>query len=462
MQHSSQTSRTPSVTQLRQVLTGEVIGPDDFGYDEARAVFYGIDRKPAAIVRPTDADEVAYVVSIARDTGTDLAVRSGGHSIAGHSVSDGGLVLDLSAMKAFHVDTENMTVWAETGLTAGELTSALGRHGLAVGFGDTGSVGIGGLTLGGGAGFLSRKFGLTIDSLLAAELVTADGKVTEVDSENHPDLFWAIRGGGGNFGVATRFLFRLQEVDEIVGGMLILPATADNISSFVELAGLAPEELSTIANVMKAPPMPFLPEDLVGSPVLFSILVYAGDAETGEEVVAPFRNLDTPILDMVERGSYAGIYEAEEEGAPPFIFAVRTLFADDIDKSDADAILEALEASTAPMAVTQIRVMGGAVRRVPDDATAYSHRNRPIMINVASAYPDPGEAATHEAWVDDLSKILGKGDDEAYVNFLGDVDGSRVMEAYPGQTWERLREIKRHYDPGNLFRLNQNIPPATS
>ena len=157
MQHSSQTSRTPSVTQLRQVLTGEVIGPDDFGYDEARAVFYGIDRKPAAIVRPTDADEVAYVVSIARDTGTDLAVRSGGHSIAGHSVSDGGLVLDLSAMKAFHVDTENMTVWAETGLTAGELTSALGRHGLAVGFGDTGSVGIGGLTLGGGAGFLSRK-----------------------------------------------------------------------------------------------------------------------------------------------------------------------------------------------------------------------------------------------------------------------------------------------------------------
>jgi hypothetical protein len=222
-------------------------------------------------------------------------------------------------------------------------------------------------------------------------------------------------------------LFRLQEVGEILGGMLILPATADNISSFVELAGSAPEELSTIANVMKAPPMPFLPEDLVGSPVLFSILVYAGNAETGEEVVAPFRNLDTPILDMVERGTYAGIYEAEEEGAPPFIFAVRTLFADDIDKSDADAILEALEASTAPMAVTQIRVMGGAVGRVPDDATAYSHRSRPIMINVASAYPDPGEAATHEAWVDGLSKILGKGDDEAYVNFLGDVGGSRVM-----------------------------------
>jgi FAD/FMN-containing dehydrogenase len=457
MQHASQ---TPTPAQLREMIRGEVIAPEDDGYDEARTVFYGIDRKPAAITRPIDANEVASVVSIARDTGAELAVRSGGHSIAGHSVSEGGIVLDLSAMKAIDLDVENRTVWAQAGLTAGELTSALGEHELAVGFGDTGSVGIGGLTLGGGAGFLSRKHGLTIDSLLAAELVTADGKVSVVDSENQPDLFWAIRGGGGNFGVATRFLFRLQKVGEIVGGMLILPATADNIASFVELAGAAPDELSTIANVMKAPPMPFLPEEMVGHPVLFSILVYAGDAETGEDVVAPFRKLDTPILDMVERGPYAGIYEAEEEGAPPFIFAVRNLFADDIDKSDADAILDALDASTAPMAVTQIRVMGGAVGRVPNDATAYGHRSRPIMLNVASAYPDPGEAATHEAWVDGLSKILGKGDDEAYVNFLGDVDDRRVMEAYPGQTWERLREIKRRYDPGNLFRLNQNIPPA--
>ncbi len=461
MQHSSQTPKTPSVVQLGQVLTGEVIGPEDSGYDEARAVFYGMDRKPAAIVRPTDADEVAYVVSIARDTGTELAVRSGGHSIAGHSVSDGGLVLDLSAMKGMSTDDENKTVWAQTGLTAGELTGALGRHGLAVGFGDTGSVGIGGLTLGGGAGFLSRKFGLTIDSLIAAELVTADGKVTRVDSENHPDLFWAIRGGGGNFGVATGFLFRLQEVGEIVGGMLILPATADNISSFVELAGSAPEELTTIANVMKAPPMPFLPEDLVGRPVLFSILVYAGDVDTGEEVVAPFRGLDTPIVDMVEPGTYAGIYEAEEEEqAPPFTFAVRNLFADDIDKSDGDAILEALETSTAPMAVTQIRVMGGAVARVRDDATAYAHRSRPIMINVASAFADPAERTTHESWVDTLAKTLSGGGEEAYVNFLGDVAEARVRQAYPGGTWDRLREVKRRYDPGNLFRLNQNIPPA--
>jgi FAD/FMN-containing dehydrogenase len=454
-------SVTPSVTQLREILEGEVITPDDTGYDEARAVFYGIDRKPSAIVRPTNADEVAYVVSIARDTGTELAVRSGGHSLAGYAVSEGGLVLDLFAMKAIEIDADNRTVWAQTGLTAGELTSALGEHGLAVGFGDTGTVGIGGLTLGGGAGFLSRKYGLTIDSLLAAELVTADGKVTLVDADHHPDLFWAIRGGGGNFGVATRFQFRVEEVPEIVGGMLILPATSENIVSFVELATEAPEELTTILNVMNAPPMPFLPEELVGQPILFSILVYAGDSTKGEDVVSPFRNLDTPLLDMVQPGTYAGIYEAEEEGAPPFIFAIRNFFADEVDKAGAEAVLEALETSTAPMAVAQIRVMGGAVGRVPNDATAYGHRNLPIMVNVASAYSDPEEVGTHETWVNDLAKILGNGGEESYVNFLGEVDESRVRQAYPPETWERLREIKRRYDPGNLFRLNQNIPPAT-
>ena len=452
----------PSTRQLRTVLHGEVIGPEDAAYDEARSVFYGIDRRPAMIVRPRDANEVAYIVSVARDTGSDLAVRSGGHSLAGHSVSDGGIVLDLTRLKAIEIDPDNRTVWAEAGLTAAELTNALAAHGLAVGFGDTGTVGIGGLTLGGGAGFLARKHGLTIDSLLAADLVTADGKVTRVDSESHPDLFWAIRGGGGNFGVATRFQYRLEEVDEIVGGMLILPATVENIASFVELAGAAPEELTTIASVMKAPPMPFLPDETVGRPILFAILVYAGDLDTGEQVVQPFRSLDTPIADMVKRGRYTEIYEGEEVAAPPFSFAVRNMFADDVDRSDAETIMGALAESTAPMAVAQIRVMGGAVERVPNDATAYAHRGRPIMVNVASAYADPDEAETHEAWVDGLAKVLSDGSEESYVGFLGDVDQVKVRQAYPGDAWERLREVKRRYDPSNLFRLNQNIPPATS
>jgi FAD/FMN-containing dehydrogenase len=461
MQNPSITTTDLSIPKLREVLDGEVITPEDASYDEARSGFYGIDRKPGVIVRPTDANEVAYVVSIARDTGTELAVRSGGHSIAGYGSSDGGIVLDLSAMKAVHVDPRQRTVWAQAGLTAGELTSALGDHRLAVGFGDVGSVGIGGITLGGGVGFLSRKHGLTIDSLLAAELVTADGKVIRVDGENHPDLFWAIRGGGGNFGVATRFKFRLHEVDRIVGGMLILPATKETIAGFVELAAAAPDELSTIANVMKAPPMPFLPEELHGQVILFSLLVYSGDPEIGESVVAPFRELAIPLHDMVEPGRYAAIYEEEEAGPPPGVFAVRNFFVDDIDPAAAEMIVEQVNASTAAMAVTQIRVLGGAISRIPDEASAYAHRQRPIMVNVASMFLQSDEAETHEAWVDGLATALGD-NGEAYVNFIGDEGQPRVRQAYPGQTWERLREVKHRYDPANLFRLNQNIPPAGS
>jgi FAD/FMN-containing dehydrogenase len=242
-----------SIPELRAELTGRVIAPDDAGYDEARTVFVGgIDRRPAVIARIANAADVSRVVSLARETGMELAVRGGGHSTLGHCVSEGGIVLDLSDMKALEMDFEGRTAWAEAGLTAAEYTSAAGAHGLATGFGDTGSVGIGGLTLGGGLGFLLRKHGLTIDDLLAAEVVTADGELLAVDDETHPDLFWAIRGGGGNFGVATRFRFRLHEVPSIVGGILMLPATPDVITSFVAEAEAAPEELTTIANVMKA------------------------------------------------------------------------------------------------------------------------------------------------------------------------------------------------------------------
>jgi FAD/FMN-containing dehydrogenase len=225
---------TIAIPQLSATLNGRVIAPGDDGYDEARVVYYrAIDRRPAAIIRAADADDVARVVTLARDTGAELAVRSGGHSVAGHSVSDGGIVLDLSDMQALEIDVEGRTAWAQTGLTAGQYTAAAGDHGLATGFGDTGGVGIGGITLGGGVGFLVRKYGLTIDDLLAADVVTADGQLLHVDARTHPDLFWALRGGGGNFGVATRFQFRLHEVDTMLGGMMILPATPDVITSFV-------------------------------------------------------------------------------------------------------------------------------------------------------------------------------------------------------------------------------------
>ncbi len=451
---------TLSISQIRPAFKGRVIAPGDAEYDRARTVFAGgIDRRPAVIIRVADAADVARVVSLARETGLELAVRSGGHSGAGHSVSDGGIVLDLSDMRAMQIDPGQRTAWVETGLTAGAVTTALGAHGLAIGFGDTGSVGVGGITLGGGIGYLVRKYGLTIDSLLAAEVVTADGQLLRVDARTHPDLFWAIRGGGGNFGVATRFQFRLHEVDKAVGGMLLLPATPDSIAAFIAAAEAAPEELSTIANVMPAPPMPFVPAEFHGQLVILAILAYAGEAEAGQRVIAPFRAIATPIADMVKPMRYAEVYPPDDENYHPTA-ASRTLFIDHIDRSVAATILDHLRASTASMAVAQLRVLGGAMARIPADATAFAHRTRRIMVNLAGLYQQPDEKVMHEAWVTGFAAALRQGEAAAYVNFLGDEGEARIREAYPTATWERLAAIKRRYDPTNLFRLNQNIPPA--
>jgi FAD/FMN-containing dehydrogenase len=449
-----------SIPQIREELTGQVVVPDDAEYDRARQVFLPMfDRRPAVIIRPADAGEVAYVVSLARDSGLELAVRSGGHSSAGHGVSEGGIVLDLSLMKGLEIDPERRTVWAETGLTAGEVTTAAAAHGLGVGFGDTASVGIGGLTLGGGVGYLVRKHGLTIDDLLAAEIVTADGQLVRADSAENPDLFWAIRGGGGNFGVATRFQFRLHPVDTVTGGMLILPATPEIVAGFITATEEAPEELSTIANVMAAPPMPFLPEEHHGELVVFAMLVHVGPSDAGERALAPFRALATPIVDMLKPMSFPEIYPPEEGEYRP-LAAARTLFVDTVDRGVAEQILDHLRASTAQMPVAQLRVLGGAMSRVPTDATAFAHRKSRIMANVAAIYATPDEAPMHEAWVSEFAGALRQSDPGAYVNFLADEGEEGVRSAYPEPTRTRLAAIKRRYDPDNLFRLNQNIAPA--
>jgi FAD/FMN-containing dehydrogenase len=456
---SSISTSSISIPRLRDSFDGRVTAPDDAGYDQARKVFYGkYDRRPAAIVRPADAAEVAQVVTLAADSGQELAVRSGGHSLAGHSVSEGGIVLDLSEMTALDLDLEGRAAWAQTGLTAGAYTTAVGGHGLATGFGDTASVGIGGLTLGGGVGFLVRRHGLTIDNLLAAEVVTADGRVLQVDAETHPDLFWAIRGGGGNFGVATRFRYRLHELPSIVGGMLLLPGSAEVIEALVATAEAAPEELSLIANVMVAPPMPFLPPAAHGQLVVMTLLCYAGDAEAGERALAPFRALADPITDMVQPMPYAGLFEPADD-MEVVEESARSLFMDGVDSRAATAIVEQLQATTAPMAVAQLRVLGGAMARVPAEATAFAHRDRRVMAGVGCVYQDAGERPTHEAWADGFAAAL-RGGPGVYVNFLSNEGPGRVREAYPGRTWDRLVEVKRRYDPGNLFRLNQNIPPT--
>jgi FAD/FMN-containing dehydrogenase len=449
-----------SIPQLRAAVKGQIITADDVEYDKARTLFYGgFDRRPAAIVRVLDASDVASVLSLAQRTGLPLAVRSGGHSVAGHSVCDDGIVLDLSAMRALDIDVEQRTAWAETGMTAGEFTAAAGAHGLAIGFGDTGSVGIGGITLGGGVGYLARKYGLTIDSLLAADIVTADGRLRRVDAENHPDLFWAIRGGGGNFGVVTRFKFQLHPVDMITGGMLVLPATPEVIAGFMAAAEAAPEEVSAIANVMPAPPMPFIPAEYQGRLIIFAILVHSAGGEASERALKPFRALATPLADMIKPMPYPEIYQPDDESYHPTAVA-HTMFVDTIDRSAAQLIMAHLQDSDAAMRVAQLRVLGGAVARVPADATAFAHRASRIMVNLAAFYQGPEDRVVREAWVAAFAAALKQGDNGAYVNFLGDEDAARVRRAYPGATWDRLAAIKRRYDPTNLFRLNQNIPPG--
>jgi FAD/FMN-containing dehydrogenase len=448
------------VADLRSHIEGRVLGPNDPGYDDARVVALGgIDSRPAVIVRPAVDADVVRTIAFAKTTGLPFAVRSGGHSGAAHSTANGGVVLDLRDMTAIEFDVPGRTAWAEAGLSAAEFTASAAAHGLAVGFGDTGSVGLGGLTLGGGVGYLARKHGLTIDNLLAADVVTADGRVLRVDAESHPDLFWAIRGGGGNFGVVTRFQFRLHEVAEVTGGLLVLPATAETVAGFVAAADAAPDELTTIANVMNCPPMPFIPQEHHGSLVILALVCWSGDADAGTAALAPIFALAEPVANLVRSMPYPGMFAPEDPNYRPTAVS-KTLFVESIGRSEADTIIERLRASDASVRAVQIRVLGRAVARVPVDATAYAHRTNAIMVNVAAFYAGPDDRPARAAWVDEVAAALQPGDATAYVNFLMDEGPERVRQAYPGATWERLTGVKTAYDPENFFRLNQNVPPA--
>ena len=455
--------RTPLpdvLARLREEVRGDVVTPDDERYDRLRTVMYGgFDRRPAAIVRALDAADVAAVIDIARTSGTELAVRGGGHSNAGHSAIDGGLVLDLRELRDLDIDPTTRTAWAGTGLTAGDLTAALVPHGLIVGFGDTGSVGIGGITLGGGIGYLVRKHGLTIDSLLAAEIVTADGAIRLVDATNEPDLFWAIRGGGGNFGVVTRFRYRLAELPGVVAGLLILPATGPTVAGFVAASEAAPDGLSTIANVMNCPPLPFVPAAIHGTVVVFAMVVWAGDPERADEVLRPFRALAAPLADLIQPSSYAAVYPPDDDSYHPLAVA-RTMFMDRIGDAEASLIVDRLNASGASLRAAQIRVLGGAMARVPANDTAFAHRQSRILVNIAAFYDGDADRPVREAWVERLAADLRQDDAGAYVNFLADEGADRVRAAYPGATWERLVAVKQRYDPSNLFCRNQNVPPG--
>ncbi|HEX5148983.1 MAG TPA: FAD-binding oxidoreductase, partial [Candidatus Limnocylindrales bacterium] len=414
-------------------LRGSIVLPGSVEYDEARQVKSAqYDRRPALIVRAADAGDVARTVDLARESGLQLSVRGGAHSLAGFGTNDGGIVLDLGAMKGLHIDPVGRTAWAQPGLTAGEYTMAAAAHGLATPFGDTASVGIGGLTLGGGIGWLVRRYGMTIDSLLAVEVVTADGRQITANPDSHPDLFWAVRGGGGNFGVVTRFQFRLHPVGEILGGALFLPAMPEVLRNLVPIAQAAPEELTTISFLMRIPPMPFVPAEQVGKLSVVLMFVWCGDPDAGQAALEPFRQVATPLAEAVMPMPYPGIYQLLAEAEKRAHAVHRSRFLDTVDDDAVEAILGAMAAPSSPATMIQIRVLGGAMSRVPADATAFAHRDAAVMLLIITGYEDPSTAPMHVAWTVGLWEMLAAHDTGVYSNFLESEGVARIRAAYPG------------------------------
>jgi FAD/FMN-containing dehydrogenase len=448
------------LTALGRVLRGPLLRPADADFASAQEVWnVAQQRTPMAIARVADAGDVATAVGFARRNDIEIAVRSGGHSLAGHSTGDDVLVIDTRSLRGLHVDLSQGTVWAGAGLTAGEVTTALAEHGMAVPFGDTGTVGIAGLTLGGGIGWLARKHGLAIDALEAAEIVTADGDVLTASEAEHADLFWALRGGGGNFGIVTRFRYRLAPVGEVLGGAIFLPPTRDVLRALVPIAASAPDELTTIAFIMPTPPLPFVPEEHHGRQSLVLMFVFAGDPTDGQAAIAPFLSIAEPFAVAAMPMPYPGIYELTSAGGERHPSTTRSVFMDVLDDASIDAITTALEVAP-PMSMVQLRVFGGAMGRVAVDATAFAHRAAAVQVTIVNPFVDPDAVEATVAWNRELYAALEPRANGVYANFLEDEGDDRVRAAYPNGAYERLATIKRRYDPANVFHRNQNVRPA--
>jgi len=446
------------VSSLHASIDGQVLVAGDAGYDGARTPVFPVRIGiPLAVVRPKHAGDVAATIEAARRTRCPLFVRGGGHHAAAHSTGD-GLLLDLRSLTGLDIDLTERTAWAQTGLTAEAVARALSTHGLAVGFGDTGTVGIGGITLGGGIGFLSRLHGMTIDNVLAAEIVTADGQVRTIDTRHEADLFWAIRGGGGNFGVVTRFQYRLADVPQVHGGVLILPATPASITALADACTEADDTLTVIVNVLAAPPMPFIPAHLHGQVVVMAQVCYAGDPATAERALAPLRAVGPPIADVIQPMPYAALFAEQDAPYQGQVVTARNMFVDRIDEPAGTAILEHMRQAGTAHTLVQFRVLGGAISKVPADATAFAHRQSSVMVTIARYVDDDHTAARR--WTEGLGQALQQSDRGAYVSFFGPDDADRIDAAYPGETLTRLRRIKAKYDPTNLFCHNDNIRPG--
>jgi FAD/FMN-containing dehydrogenase len=464
--HARPGTATLDTGQLAGSLAGDVVLPGHVEYEvQRRSWNKAFDCRPAAIVRCRTTDDVVRAVRFAVESGLPVGVRSGGHSASGLCVVEGGLVIDLSLLNGMTIDPERRVATVGPGLTWGAYTKQANEYGLATPGGDSGSVGVGGLTLGGGVGWLVRKHGLTIDHLLSAEVVTADGRVLTASETEHPELFWAIRGGGGNFGIATSFEFRLVPVGLVFAGLVMFQAHPDLLTSYLRVAAEAPEELSTIAMLTLGPPMPMLPPQYHGKPVFLVSFCYAGNPQEGERAVAPLRALGSPVMQMVQPMPYPVLYEFSAEGTVSRPASIRSLFLDGLDAATATALVEHLDHATSHECMVQLRVLGGAMSRVPTGSTAFGHRDKPYMATIINSWREaPGEAGEvekHRAWTEAAWHMLKPHATGAYVNFLGDEGEEAVREAYPPGTYARLAAVKQRYDPTNLFKGNRNIPPVS-
>jgi FAD/FMN-containing dehydrogenase len=448
---------------LRAWLAGELVTPEHPLYDERRKVQDIIlDRRPLAIVRAADAEDVAAAVRFARSRGLPLAVRSGGHSLARHSMIDGAIVVDLAGLKGIQIDPDSCVARVQPGVTSGDLAGPAHAHGLAISTGDTSSVGFGGLATGGGIGFMVRKYGLTIDHLLSAQVVTADGRIVTASDAEHPDLFWAIRGGGGNFGIVTEIELKLAPVSHVVAGEILLPASRDVIREYLAYSATAPDDLTTLGNLIQAPPAPFVPADWVGKVVLSILVCWTGPAEQAAGVLMPLRALARPVADTVGTIPYPAIYDFTAHQSLPFGSSVRSMFADNLSDATLDATLEAMHQASSPFSLVQFRGLDGAMARAPRDETAFVHRDKRYLFLAAGIWLDPAEeAAPHVAWTESLWQAVRHDGSGVYVNFLEDEGETRLKDAYTEATMARLARIKQTYDPTNLFRFNQNIRPES-
>jgi FAD/FMN-containing dehydrogenase len=450
---------------LEATFRGELVRPDDTDYDIHRKVWNGsIDRRPALIARCAGVADVRAAVAFANDSGLPVAVRGGGHSFPGLSVCDGGIVIDLGLMKGIRIDPEKRTARVQAGVLWGELDHETQAFGLATTGGIVSHTGVAGLTLGGGIGWLQRKLGLTVDNLLAADVVTAEGDFVTASDDENADLFWGLRGGGGNFGVVTEFEFRLHPVGPTVlaGPIFWLMEDSPELLRFYrEWIADAPDELMTIVIHRKAPPVPFIPAELHGRLVVGVACCYAGEIDEGEQVVRPLREFGTPALDLCVPKPYVehqGMFDASYPHG--WWYYIRACDVAELTDEVIDITVEHSERIKSPLTAFPIWQQGGAIARVGEDETAFNGRGAAHTFNVAGATAGPEGFDEEREWSRTFWSALEPYHTSVYVNFLMEEGEERIHDAYGAAKYDRLKALKRRYDPENLFRLNQNIPPA--